>query len=103
MRTGSVWTFFVAGAYWISSKSRLRNTTLPGVTATFSPGRKFSVPAGSSRLRWRRQSSIMFSKPRIRFCPPSFCVAWIRSGLVQRKFAGENRSMNCRAMKETTF
>ena len=28
---------FVAGAYWISSISRLRKTTLPGVTATLRP------------------------------------------------------------------
>ena len=37
--TGSAWTVRVVGAYWISSISRLRNTTLPGVTATRWPTR----------------------------------------------------------------
>ena len=36
----------VAGAYWMSSIRRLRNTTLPGVTATVFPGRNASAPTG---------------------------------------------------------
>ena len=39
MKTGSAWTRGVAGAYWISSTSALRCTTLPGVTARSTPGR----------------------------------------------------------------
>jgi hypothetical protein len=36
---GSGRTVSVAGAYWISSMTLLRNTTLPAVAATFSPTR----------------------------------------------------------------
>ena len=38
MNTGSACTVGVAGAYWISSTRWLRCTTLPGVTATSTPG-----------------------------------------------------------------
>ena len=47
MSTGSACTDGVVGVYWISSISSLRNTTLPGVTATFLPTSNSSVPAGT--------------------------------------------------------
>ena len=58
MSTGSGRVLAVAGAYWISSISRLRSTTLPGVTATSRPGVKRSAPAGGSSAmrRWKSSS-----------------------------------------------
>ena len=53
--TGSACTVVVVGVYWISSISSLRNTTLPGVTASVLPTSKSSVPAGAAPLSVRPQ------------------------------------------------
>ena len=51
--TGSGWTASVAGRYWITSISRLRNTTTPLVMATTSPtGIRLRRPPPAC-LRWR--------------------------------------------------
>ena len=80
----------------MSSISRLRNTTLPGVTARSLPTTNFSVPTGGRPLAVRSQSSTKFQKPRTRFCPASACVFARISGLVRTKLDGEKMSSICR-------
>src|SRR5256886_11537942 len=64
IRTGSAYTSGVCGAYCSSSMSRLRNTTLPGVTATSLPTSNCSVPAGRAPLTARCASSSQCFSPR---------------------------------------
>ena len=89
IRIGSGRTLAVAGAYWISSISRLRKTTLPGVTATSRPTTKFSVPTGFLPLMARSQSSKKFCEPgdQIKAAGADRVRARI-SGLVSGKFDG---------------
>ena len=96
IRIGSGCTLSVVGAYWMSSISRLRNTTLPGVVARSLPTTNFSVPTGGRPLAARSQSSTKFQKPRTRFCPASACVLARISGLVRTKLDGEKMSSICR-------
>ena len=96
--TGSAPTVAVVGAYWISSISALRNTTLPGVAARSPPTVKSSVArrraplpgrAGNYAARprgWRRRLAR---------------VASITSGLSQGTLDGETRSSHCRTVKAT--
>src|ERR1700730_7695509 len=101
IRIGSGRTLGVVGSYWMSSISRLRNTTLPGVVARSLPTTNFSVPTGGRPLAARSQSSTRFQKPRIRFCPPSACVFARISGLVRTKLDGEKRSSICRKVNSS--
>ena len=98
--TGSAPTFGVAGAYWISSISALRNTTLPGVTARFLPTVK---PFARVRRRLRRglivQEVVHPVARRLR--PPVVRVASITSGLSQGTLDGDIRSSHCRTVNAT--
>ena len=94
--TGSGCTVRVPGAYWISSISRLRYTTLPGVTAMFSPTRNSSVPTGRHAACLRIASSHALAAPLHRLSPPVRSVSCSTSGLVARKFDGETMSSNWR-------
>ena len=100
--TGSGRTFSVVGAYWISSIRRLRNTTLPGLTATLTPTCQASVPTGFLPLTARSQSSTRCCRPTARLRPPFFSVCSSSSGLVARKFDGEVMSRIWRAQNCTT-
>jgi hypothetical protein len=104
IRIGSARTFSVAGAYWMSSISRLRKTTLPGAVATSTPTptRKASVPAGGWPVARRRKSSTMFCQPATKFAPPLPSVRSRISGLVKGVLDGAKRSRIWRAAKATT-
>ena len=80
--TGSGRTVAVAGAYWISSISRLRKTTLPGVTATSRPTSKRSAPTGRLPPSARSQSSTKLPRAAHAGCaPPSRSVRSSTSGI----------------------
>src|SRR5450830_655127 len=88
IRTGCAYTVEVWAAYSISSINRLRNTTLPGVTATPIPGRNRSGTAGVAP----RLSAQNLRMPAIRLAPCDKYVASRATGLVNRKFDGANIS-----------
>src|SRR5207302_920305 len=79
--------------------SRLRNTTLPGVTATSLPTLNCSVPPGGAPPRARCASSSQFFRPRMRLWPDSATVLLSSSGFVWRKFAGDAASSSNRPAK----
>ena len=95
--SGSARTVGVVGSYWISSISRLRNTTWPGVSATVSPGRKSSTPGGGRPAWMRSNSASQFCQPNQRLRPRDSKVLPSACGLVHRKFDGETMSSSCRA------
>ena len=103
MSIGSGWTFSVVGAYWISSISRLRNTTLPGrhrhVLADAGSFRADRRPAGLDAAPSPRASS---ASPGTRLSPPVSSVRRSTSGLVSRKLLGDTMSSSCRATNVTT-
>ena len=103
MSTGSACTEGVAGEYWISSISSLRNTTLPGVTATFLPTSNSSVPAGALPLNVRPRSSITFWNPRTRFCPCSSWVSASSSGFATSEFDGDAESAIMRTANSSNW
>ena len=96
--SGRFSTVSVVGAYWISSIRSLRNTTLPGVTAMFSPTLNF-VSSVMRMRSWplpRSRSASRFDRPFSRFSPPVSAVRRSTSGLVIRKLDGLIASTNWR-------
>ena len=102
IRIGSADTFAVVGSYWISSMRSLRNTTLPGVTATLRPTSKASAPAGGRPASVRSTSSLQLEAPRTRLRPPSFVVLAMLTGLSHGMLLGETMSIAARVMKATS-
>ena len=98
IRIGSATTVAVCGAYWISSISRLRKITLPGVAATSWPGRK----RPSATEPPANISSAQFRKPCARLSPLLSRARSSALGLRKKLLEGETMSSHCRAMKDTT-
>jgi len=78
IRIGSAYTAGVCGAYCSNSMSRLRNTTLPGVTATSLPTSNCSVPAARPPRTARCASSSQFLQSADEI------LAGFRGGLVEQ-------------------
>ena len=98
MSSGRLRTTSVVGTYWMSCIRSFSKTTLPGVTATFSPSLNFSRSVILIRSRpWpRSRSSSMFESPCTRFSPPVSTVRRATSGFVIAKLVGARASMNWR-------
>src|SRR5579863_9299520 len=92
IRIGSGCTLLVEGRYWISSMSSLRNTTLPGDTATVLPTAEFLSPAGFPADNKRIQSLSQFCQPTTKFLPPLSTAFFSTSGLVTAKLEGASIS-----------
>ncbi len=88
IRIGSGATVEVAGLYWISSISRLRNTTLPGVTATLRPTSGLGTAVPGAFAIACLASSRKCRSPSARFLPPEATVRCSTTGLLGRKFDG---------------
>ena len=86
--SGSSRTCGVVGAYWISSISSLRNTTLPSVTAMFSAILKSSRPFNFSPRASRARSSARSEAPATKLAPAVRQAASRTVGLVQAKLTG---------------
>jgi len=103
MSSGSSRTCDVAGAYWISSISSLRNTTLPSVSAMFSPILKTSSPFNLSPRASRTRSSASSDAPAAKLAPAVRQVASRTVGLVQAKLAGASAFRMKLPRKSTRF
>src|SRR5665647_1097716 len=100
--SGCAWTEGVAGSYWISSMSRLRKTTLPGVSATALPGRNCSTPRGLALPSTATASRDQFAKPVTRLAAPAASVRFWTCGLVAMKLEGDHMSSHWRKVKPTS-
>ena len=95
--SGRFSTFSVVGVYWISCIRSFWYTTLPGVTAMFSPTlNASSVMLMRSLPLPRSRSASRLLRPFSRFSPPVSAVLRSTSGLVIRKLDGLIASTNCR-------
>ena len=83
----------VVGAYWMSSISSLRKTTLPGVTARLRP----TSNARSSLIvmRPRCASATRLASPCTRLAPSVDSARFSTSGLVAMKLVGASASTYC--------
>src|SRR6266536_2730755 len=86
MRSGNWCTVGVVGLYWMSSKTSVRATTAPGVTARSAP---ISNASGATIVGMRGGEAISETKarvPRTRLRPPlsmyAFHAAGLRYGLL---------------------
>ncbi len=102
IRIGSGRTLSVVGAYWMSSMSSLRNTTLPGEVATVSPTTNSASREGAAGERNFSQSLYQFCQPSTKFSPPLWNAFCNTSGLVAAKLDGESMSSSCRTENSTT-
>ena len=98
IRTGSAITLSVAGLYWISSISSLRNTTSPGVMATSSPTVKWSSRGAGSMAMARSDVLLEIESCRARdWRRLPACVRSMITGLSQGMLDGETASSAWRA------
>ena len=88
MSSGRLRTAGVAGAYCSNSKISSRQTTAPGVQASFSPTGK-----GSRLTIWgmppRARSRAMFRPPRNTDRPPVSNARFSAAGFVRKRLVGE--------------
>ena len=96
--SSGVWcTVSVVGAYWISSISRLRCTTLPGVSARLRPGAKAVASTMLSRPSFRSCSRLR--APSARLAPPVSMARRSAAGLDSSSSDGLIASTNWRRWK----
>src|SRR5271170_5143363 len=98
-RCGRAQTVSVAGPYWISSKTELRNTTAPGMTARFTPGLKAVLFTCEGMPSFLMTSSTKFLNPATRFAPLVSIVLLSASGLPSSEFVGAKASVNAETAK----
>ena len=91
--SGRLRTRAVVGAYWMSSISSLRYTTLPGVTARLRPTSK--ARSSLIEMRPRCASAARFARPCARLAPSVDSARFSTSGLVATKLVGASASTNC--------
>src|ERR1700739_400856 len=88
MSSGSSRTCGVVGAYWISSISSLRNTTVPLVSAMFSPILKCSSPFNCSARQPNKilgQQRCAGNEISAAYPPGGFQNGWVGPGKVDRR------------------
>jgi hypothetical protein len=89
---GTSYTVSVRGSYWISSMSRLRWTTLPGVAARSSPRESFDVSTCRGQPPCVATSSMKRVTPRATLAPPVSKARLSAVGFPMRKFVGASAS-----------
>ncbi len=97
--SGTLRTWVVCGVYWISSKTSVRSTTEPGVTATSSP----TVKASGSTIEGTRgavaKSRTKRRPPATRLPPPVSMIRLSTLGLSVGLLLGARASTRLSTMK----
>ena len=97
--SGSSRTFAVWGLYWMSSKTGLRRTTAPGVTAMSSPIVNADVSTIDGMRGGLRMSRAKLPAPRTKLRPPVSSAALSTAGLVIGALEGASASSTFSAAK----
>jgi hypothetical protein len=94
-------TFDVCASYCRSSKTSVRSTTAPGVTARFSPTSNADLSTIAGMRGGRRMSRAKLRAPRVRLRPPVSSTAFSAAGFVTGRFEGATASSTFSAAKRT--
>ena len=99
MSSGTLRTLVVCGVYWISSKTSVRSTTSPGVTATSSPTAKASGSTIDGTRGAVAKSRAKRRPPATRLPPPVSMTRLSTLGFSAGLLLGERASTRLSTMK----